>query len=232
MLSLTNLVGKSVISIADGKIVGTMLGAKFNRSLKNLRYFELFCDDDGKKSLFSPKSVASIIDAVVLQNGNKLISPDTVTDCAPCPINLPVYTALGKFIGRVSDIILDKTAVVSICAGELTFSPSQIKSKSDNLIVIDHEVRETKINTVADAVVEQSEFSLSEPIMLKSSFSANASDNVNSAYSFLLGRKVAVDIVLNGGGLVLARSGDIIDERMIARASENGKMLLLASNAR
>lgn len=229
MLSLTNLVGKSVIAVADGKIVGTMLGAKFNRSLKNLRYFELFCDDDGKNSLFSPKSVVSVIDAVVLQNGNKLIPPDTVTDCVDCPINLPVYTDFGKFVGRVSDIILDKTTVVSIYAGDLTFSPSQIKSKSDNLIVIAHEIQ---ISPASKTVEVQSELPKSEPITLKSNFSASASETANTAYSFLLGRKVTADIVLNGGGLILARAGDTIDESMIARASENGKMLLLASSAR
>ena len=216
MLNFTSIVGKSVIALSNGKIVGTMLSAKLNRSLTRLRYYELFCDDDGETYFFSEKSVSSIIDAVVITSENRLTN-SLEDECADCPINLPVYTTRGKFVGKVSDILLDKTTVMKIVVGEWRLSPSLVKAKSDNLVVIDHDYYENELC----GAVESADTTTPTPA---------STNSVIPNRSFLLGRKVNNDIVLRDGNGFLARSGDIVDEKMLARASGSGKLLLLASN--
>ncbi|MBR2988905.1 MAG: PRC-barrel domain-containing protein [Clostridia bacterium] len=215
MLNFTSIVGKNVFAVSSGKIVGTMLSAKFNRSLTRLRYYEIFNDDDGETYYFGEKAVTSVLDAVVITSESRLVN-SLEEECVDCPINLPVYTTRGKFIGKVSDILLEKTTVVKIVVGDQQFSPSTVKAKSDNLLVIDHE---TVCQNESKSASEQS------PV------SANGSvDTSLPTRSFLLGRMVSADIVLRDGNGFLARSGDIVDEKMLARASGSGKLLLLASN--
>ena len=215
MLNFTSIVGKSVFAVSSGKIVGTMLRAKLNRSLTKLRYYEIFNDDDGETYYFGDKAVTAIDDAVVIASENRLLSSFD-EDCVSCPINLPVYTTRGKFVGTVSDILLDKATVVKIVVNDWQFAPSAIKAKSDNLIVVEHETICSGETTISG---EQSPVSIS----------VSATSTIPSR-SFLLGRKVSNDIVLRDGNGFLARSGDIVDEKMLARASGSGKLLLLASN--
>ena len=194
-------------SVWDEKIVGVILGAKLTRSLTRLRYYEIFNDNDDSTSFFTEKSVLSISDAVVIPSENRLSDTVDCSDLVSCPINLPVYTTLGKFIGKVSDIIFDKTSVICIKVGEFEFLPTQVKSKSENLIVVEHDLTKSKINSG------------------ESTATLGA-----TTHSFMLGRKVSADITLRDGNSFLARSGDIVDEKLLAKASGSGKLLLLASN--
>ena len=216
MNSLTSAIGKNVIAVNSGKIVGTVLSAKFNSTLKSLRYYEIFNDEDGSCFYFSEKAVEGISDAIVLRDENKLIAPDSVTDCINCPINLPVFTNLGKFVGKITDIMLNKSIVVSLCAGDLSFAPSQIRSKSENLVIVNHSILDT----------DESTESKNRTVALKSSENSNKS----SPYSHLLGRKVNTDIF--SGETLIIRAGETVNEQTIERAQIGGKLLLLSASAK
>lgn len=140
MYKLSEIVGKNVVSLYEAKNTGTLVNVLFDKNLTKIKYFEVFSDEDEdiSRKFFSPDVVGAMEnDAVVIKNCGKMMSRFSIPPVfVPGPVNAAVYNPSGVALGRVTDVTLDGFSVTEINVGELSFAPSDVLSKSDEILII------------------------------------------------------------------------------------------------
>lgn len=147
MKNLTNFLGKPVISLYEGNIEGYVKNVIFDKSLKKLKYFVLFEDDEfqDEKMLEISKVYNFNHDAIIIKNNSALELKKEEVFGISNHINCKVYSSNGEYLGLISDIILndDLTTNKVILSTNLELLPSQfltfgqdlfIKQDDDNVI--------------------------------------------------------------------------------------------------
>lgn len=143
MYRLTDIISKPVISIADGKQVGTAESAVFNKSLSKLTHISVF-DLELEDKVYIPSSlILSMEKEAVMVKGAALEDPPPEENC---PINAFIYDEQGGLLGRTADIILDKNFSVAQIeiAGGGNLCPQNIISFSKHTIVACFDVEKAK----------------------------------------------------------------------------------------
>lgn len=140
MYKLSEIVGKNVVSLYEAKNTGTLVNVLFDKNLTKIKYFEVFSDEDEdiSRKFFSPDVVGAMEnDAVVIKNCGKMMSRFSIPPVyVPGPVNAAVYNPSGVALGRVTDVTLDGFSVTEINVGDLSFPPSDVLSKSDEILII------------------------------------------------------------------------------------------------
>lgn len=144
MYRLTDIISKPVISISEGKQIGTAESAVFNKTLSKLTHISVF-DLELEDKVYIPASyILNMEKEAIMVKG---ASPQDETPLEDnCPINAPVYDEEGGLLGRTTDIHLDKTfSVIEIDVAEGgKFSPQNIISYSKHAIVACFDVEKAK----------------------------------------------------------------------------------------
>ena len=104
-MNLKNLVGKQIVSIYEGEIVGTIIRANFNTSLTKITGFVVFDEEDDE--FFLPmRSVVAMGDCVLIRNKSVLNSVTTWVDIKPLGYN--IYDEKANNLGIIEDASVDE----------------------------------------------------------------------------------------------------------------------------
>jgi sporulation protein YlmC with PRC-barrel domain len=111
MLKLTDLISKPVVSLAEGRLVGTAQNAVFDKKLKKMQYLAAF-DENGGEDVFIPASsvVACENHAVIVKC---VPAPRTKEISVNSPLKARVFLHDGSSAGAVGDIVLNDDFTVS-----------------------------------------------------------------------------------------------------------------------
>ena len=106
MSQLSALIGKSVLNVTTSCIIGKVTDVYFDEYLKNAVYFCIETSDDNEQYLLEYAEAQSILDAVVIADDVKFLSPLDldITALRSGVLGMPVYTPSGMDNGKMTDI--------------------------------------------------------------------------------------------------------------------------------
>lgn len=143
MYRLTDIISKPVVSISEGKQIGTAESAVFSKSLSKLTHISVF-DLELEDKVYIPSScILSMEKEAIMVKGSCTADPPPEDNC---PINAPVYDEEGGLLGRTTDILLDNDfAVTEIDISEGgKLSPKNIISYSKHTIIACFDIEKAK----------------------------------------------------------------------------------------
>lgn len=141
MIKVTDILTKPVISLINAKTEGIVKNAVFDKNFKKLKYLILFDNNEHQeeKALNILNIYSYGENAIVIKEDSDLnleISNKQILD-KPFPINSNVYTYLGKFMGKVNDIILDeKYNIISLIVNGKEVLIENIISCGEDAVII------------------------------------------------------------------------------------------------
>ncbi len=149
MIKLTEILSKPIISLSNCKTEGIVRDAVFDRNFKRLKFLILFDNDEhlDDKSLNINSIYSYGENAIVVKDDEDLSL--VVSNMQTCDksnvINCSCYTYLGKFLGKVTDILLDeKYYVKGLVVGQTTIEINDIINTGEDTVIVQD--KEVKIN--------------------------------------------------------------------------------------
>ena len=119
MRKVSEILGKNIISLYEGKKIGIIENVAFDKKLKKLKSFIIYDEDsDDINRLFVPSSDVKIEgeNAVMISNLEKVIEDAKNLLSKENPMNASVYNLSGTFLGKVKEVLLydDKKDIYSL----------------------------------------------------------------------------------------------------------------------
>lgn len=258
MYKISELIGKQAITLLDAKHGGVILGVFFDKALSKCKGFMLLSNDDENIYYVDFKDFSSILsDAAVIRSDlNLKESPDG--PFAESPINIPAFNQDGKALGIIRDINMNEADILSFVTDGGTEIPAgTLLSRSETIVVfndtgnpikIKKPVKKEKAESAAKdtPAVEESKnksennlkteapkapfgrIRANETILgAQKDSPSRQNDSLITKYSFLLGKRLQRSIYANGGRLI-AKENELVSDKIIALAKENGKLVAIA----
>lgn len=244
MIQVSDLPGKSLISLADAATLGYIANVWFDSKLQRARVVEVICDDDDRpeRSFADFAKLTCDGDAVVIPSAECLKDEKSSLASTPCPINRPCYNQSGKSLGTLRGILLENCNTVKIICENGNFTPKELLALGADLCIFNDTGKPIKIarpkkptaQTGAQAPAKPPEETpqtsgvQTPPSPHAVTVSPNPGEPVKN-YSFLLGKPVHTAVTHNG--MTLIPSGTVVDESVIELARKYGKLVQLALRA-
>ena len=153
MIKLTNILTKPVLSLNCCKNEGIVKTGVFNQNFKRLKYLVLFDnEEDFEDKVLQINSIYSNGENAIIIKDDQYLTPLGATTNAldkPSPINSSVFTFLGKYLGKVSDVVLTDTFFVhSIIVDEKEIMTADIISCGTSIVIVQDENQKAKISSL------------------------------------------------------------------------------------
>ena len=237
MKTLSNLIGKPIISIYNGKIEGYVKNLLFDKKLTKLCFLQFFDDNTQEEKLLNVKSIYSIgQDAIILKNSFEIIL-DTIDESNYInPNNFQIYSVAGNKIGKVADITLnDKNKIENIILQDKTKLPlKNILNVGDRVIILKEGQSKLKISNFKSRtnIIKYSKSNIKVEIQNGVTVIKPQKPNkiITNNYEFLIGRRTNKNIYADNGELLVKKQTKI-NTNIIDIVCRNGKLKELTSNS-
>jgi len=233
MVSCYNLIGKQVLSLVSGQIVGIVK----NIELVNMKLTKILAFNDnseiGEEFLFDAKNVFCFGEnAITLKKEDFEISCDLTL---PKIVGANLYNQEGTKLDTIVDITIDpKSFKVNELIGETqVYSPSQIFSLNNGVVVLkgnakvikSKPIEKIKVNKPSNVKILNNDIVVDKSIILENT---NLQENsiptspqkTLANFTFLVGRVIVKTTYVNNGKTVL-NAGQIVDQKIIQNAFQN-----------
>ena len=140
MIKISELIGKELICLESAAVVGTVGNIIFDSRLRTAKYLQILNGDDTEpevqyaefrhvKSLESDACIVNKVSSLLFQWSLGYTG-------AANPMNCACFNSGGKHLGYVRDIFLEGRNVASLLVNETLFTPLQLLSYSDRLLIL------------------------------------------------------------------------------------------------
>lgn len=150
MKKISNLLGKPVLSLYESRTEGFVKNVVFDKGLKKLKWIIFFEDNEfQEEKIVSTASIYSFGEnAIIVKNEDSINLKEEIILELNNPINNPVYTTKGKFLGNVADVVLNDKLFVEnlILDNSLSISNNQIAVSSPNTLIVQDEEKTIRIS--------------------------------------------------------------------------------------
>ena len=216
-MNYTNLLNKNVISIFDGAVCSKIRQGV----IKNGRLVYLVLQNDDKKIILKVKDIFSYsFDSIMIKNKQKLIITNNENE--PSFLDKEVFTATGKQMGKVVDIIFNEHFVVQkIITEKCEFDSQKIIVNNDIIII-----NEQNSNYHLKNFKPTNKINIPEKPEQKVVITSKIPIKV-IAGNFLVGKKLFRDLV-SPNNIVLARKNSIVSISLINTAKEHNSLVELS----
>lgn len=142
MKRISEVLGKNIISIYEGKSIGIIENVVFDKKLKKLKSFVVYDEDnDNIDRLFVPSGAIKLEgeNAVMIKNLEKVVEDTKNLLSKNNPINASAYNLSGNLLGKVKEVLIsdDTKEIYSLILGDDTeILQEQIVSSDFKTIVI------------------------------------------------------------------------------------------------
>ena len=237
MKTLSNLIGKPIISIYNGKIEGYVKNLLFDKKLTKLCFLQFFDDNTQEEKLLNVKSIYSIgQDAIILKNSFEIIL-DTIDESNYInPNNFQIYSVAGNKIGKVADITLnDKNKIENLILQDKTkLLLKNILNVGDRVIILKEGQSKLKISNFKSRtnIIKYSKSNIKVEIQNGVTIIKAQKPNkvITNNYEFLIGRKTNKNIYADNGELLVKKQTKI-STNIIDVVCRNGKLKELTANS-
>lgn len=237
MKTLSNLIGKPIISIYDGKIEGYVKNLLFDKKLTKLCFLQFFDDNTQEDKLLHVKSIYSIgQDAIILRNSFDVMLDTIDVSNYVNPNNFDIYSVDGNKIGKVSDIILnDKNKVENLVLQDKTkLLINCILNVGDKVVILKE--RQSKLNISffksKANIIKYNKSNIKVEIQNGVTYIKPQKPNkiITNNFEFLIGRKTNKNIYADNGELLVKKQTKI-NTNIIDVVCRNGKLKELTANS-
>ncbi len=226
-MKASELIGSQVLDLSGAAMCGTVCDILPSEGLKKIKALEILTEseDDCEKKYVGTLSLVAADKGVVTVRSRDAL----VMQCPACrsPINLPAYSEKGEPYGRITDVETDeKFNIISLIVHDRAFSPKDILTRSNELIVFRLPGSKTRITKPVRRVPK--------PLPPESAGGDNAQTvrvTEFRKYPDLIGKTVAEDVTDLNGATIAVRGEKVTDET-VERARLKGAIVRLAMSAK
>ena len=232
---ISMLVGKPVVSIFEGKMIGYVKNAFFDDKFTKIDWLELFDKESENEYVIATKNVYSLDDIVVIKNTDCILQKETIELNKKSPVNYPVFSTNGKNCGKICDIVFDekfKTVCFEIDK-DTTYKPNQFLNIGQNVAIIQPQKQTKLSNFKSKPKIATKNISANNIVTIQNNTQNKISSPkkiLTDSYDFLIGRKLDKNIYADNKQL-LAKRNSIITSNIIDNASKNGKLKELTNSS-
>lgn len=229
MEKVSTFISKKVISLEDGNLVGYVLNVFFDEQLKTFEGL-IVVDEESENTFVLNRGdiVSNGQDCIMIDNN--LCLQFNISSYSNNPIGKQVYDCYGVLLGRVKDIELYGKSVKKIITDKCEFPQRLIRKAGENFIIFGSPKKTNKKKTFVEQVGE-------EKLNNHPKITISAQDTQDITHienpirlyanpSLLLGKIVTSDIIGFNNELI-AKKFDVIDKKIINKASLHNKLNLL-----
>lgn len=221
-MKASELIGSQVLALGTAAMFGTVCDIVPSPDLKKIKALEVLMsdDDDCEKKYLEVGKIVAVSEVVTVKYADALVM------CYPTearsPINSLAYSEKGENYGRVKDLVFDeKYNITGIVAGERTFTPPDVMTRGDSLVVFRAPGSKTKLVKPKKKIpVVQTKTDVSPSVVKITEL---------RRYSFLLGRKLSANVT-DMNGETVAAIGDRVTDELIERARSRGAIVRLVES--
>ncbi len=258
MLKVSELLGKTLLSLSDAQNVGYVGAVWFDAKLTRAKTAEIFSDDDQRpeSAYVEMRQMQCDGDAAVIRSQAAVLPQNLASAVSPCPINCQSYNQSGKALGKVRDVLLEDNAVAGIVCESKTFTPAELLSLSRDMCIFNdtgapvklpkarfHRAAQKKAAKPMPAAIppiaapaerkarpiEDETNRVATPTQPQSVTVTRAPGDPVKDYRFLLGKPVHTPVMR--GERVLIPAGTQVTEEVIELARRENKLVQLALRA-
>ncbi|MGN1213025.1 MAG: PRC-barrel domain-containing protein [Christensenellales bacterium] len=237
MKTLSNLIGKPIISIYDGKIEGYVKNLLFDKKLTKLCFLQFFDDNTQEDKLLNVKSIYSIgQDAIILRNSFDVMLDTIDVSNYVNPNNFDIYSVDGNKIGKVSDITLnDKNKIENLVLQDKTkLLIKNILNVGDKVVILKQGQSKLNISFFKSKanIIKYNKSDIKVEIQNGVTYIKPQKPNkiITNNYEFLIGRKTNKNIYADNGELLVKKQTKI-NTNIIDVVCRNGKLKELTANS-
>ena len=228
---VSNIIGKPVISIYDGEVLGTVISLNINKRYKKIESLIIFNDDIEEDYSLFVNYIYKLNDAIMVKNKNLIVlTKGAESNCfSKLPFNCSLISTEGKNIGKLIDLeIDDKFNILKIHSENKNYDVSNLLNVGNNLMILSNEkeslykykfkvninknIKDTEVNILNSGIKILEAKDIIQESPKKVSLSAN----------FLFGRKLKSDI-FDEKGTVVFKKNLIINQAVIDKAIKLNK---------
>ncbi|MCL2061462.1 MAG: hypothetical protein FWH03_02440 [Firmicutes bacterium] len=255
MTKLSELAGKPLLALETAEIAGTVGGVLFDAKMRTARFLKIFCDSDTEPEFcyVEFRRVKNLSSDACVIDGRGVLSYEwnTAQPENTGVMNAVCYNQDGVFLGHVRDIVLSANLVqyIQTCRGE--FTPAQILSYSEKVVVFNDTGKPVKLTRKKSAVPLKRAAELTQQTVSVHADTPSAAETAVSrpsrvppeatqvirspqkessesgVYYFLLGKKISRPIKDEQGAILIKENAQITED-VIALARKHGKLVQLA----
>jgi len=240
MYKISELISLPVLNIYEGEFEGIVYNIVFDCNIKKCKYACILNEDEGIKKILKLTDIFKISkDSLLIKNNSVLsleCSHDNIISKCTTPLNLKVYNIDGEFIGKCTDVNLDKNfKIESIIINQDKIIPTkEIMSLGKSLIFTnDTPIKISKFKPKF-VIKTQNETNQNKIILLNNNNTptqieqkTNHQTKIITDYSFLIGRILERNIIATNGE-ILAKKNSVITKEIVNKTSLYGKLAELS----
>ena len=244
MLNLTDIISKPVLSLSQGKALGSVENIVFDSKLCKMTYLCIFDEEYGDKRYIPSGLVLYACNNSVVVKSAFYFDKEIIENC---PLRANVYSYDGKKSGIITDILLaddftllylkDDSGKIIKRQNIVSFSTSAAvtcfdEDKIDKLKRIRpkkpvqkrkkvEDIKESTENIIVIGNCDNSENTNSENMHLR---------NIVPPYNYLVGRKTIKDIFDDNNKLII-KQNSVITKNIIDLCRRGNSLMILAKNS-
>ncbi len=247
MRNFSNIISKNVICKQSGQLVGFVFDVCICPKTKKVLGW-IVCDEESQEDFFVEwKNVENIKDFVVVKDFSICEKNQILKTCNP--LGKKIISSSGLFLGEVLDFEIERKRIVKVVTkfGEIW---SKNLHKFDNNIIFfstkrmrkkkrKHSFQPREIQQKVEILIQ--DFSIQKEDLqekntkiespLKSNIIDKNSSIIGKTNHLIRGKQISFDIFGNGNELI-AKSGDIVSEKIIQKAKKHNKYNLLVHSCK
>ena len=227
--NISNLLGKPVISVYDGKIEGYIKNILTDKKISKLVWLCVFDDESQEEKLVGFCDIYHHDkDAVMIKNSDNVLLFDTVILEEINPIGYKVFDVEGKSCGKVLDLTFKENYYIEklMLQSDQYLERKDILNIGDNLILTKGE-KAVKISSFKTKTRVLTSIAKEVKVEIQNSNTKPAKTQpkkfLTAGFEFLIGRKVGQNIYADNKQLI-AKKNSKITNQIIDTASKNGKL--------
>lgn len=235
MKTLSNLIGKPIISIYNGQIEGYVKNLLFDKKLTKVVFLQFFDDNTQEEKLLQTKTIYKFgQDAIIIKNDSEVIIDTVDISNYINPINLEVYSLDGNKKGKIVDVALNECKVDNlILQNNKVLAINNVLNVGKNVVILKNELKKVKItdfkNKTKFVKVNSNikvEMQNGSTIITPQKPKKILTNNID----FLIGRKTNKNIYADNGELIVKKQTKVTSS-IIDIVCKYGKLKELTSNS-
>lgn len=234
MEKVSLLVGKPVVSVFEGKMIGYVNNVIFDNKFSKIDWLQFFDEESESEYIISTKDIYSLVDVVVIKNSDCVFLKNTLDIDAKNPVNFSVFSVEGKKIGKICDILLDeklKTTCFEI-DNKTSLNLHQFLNIGKNVAILKTKKQNKLSNFKSKTKIKVQNLNQNNIVTIEKIKNKITSPKkiLTDNYSFLIGRKLDKNIYAENNQLI-AKKQSTITSHIIDVASKNGKLKDLTNSS-
>ncbi len=224
-MRLSNVLGSSVCSVFEGRLIGYTTSACFCEGHKKLSGFVVVNDDDEYEYFLPIKQIIGQNDQMLFVKNITSVSIQENMGL-PSLINKKAYYLDGEFIGSVKDVVFNENyEVIQIIFDNLTLPPEELFNVGEDFCFFCEQDKRPKLNKFAPQKKSQIAGLSVQIMQAPPIYPSSIPPRIKAYDSISAIGKIATKTVLGKNNEIIVKKGEIVSLDCIKKAKQHNVYL-------